>query len=543
LKPCPAVTIGRPVPANDAAVGSRSPGFGILQASYQPPYFPPGAAAPTAKEIPNGDRLPTWSEVDDERLPDLAPTERGFAVDRLRLGQPATPDPLRVGQLVPPDPLRAGQPALLDPLAVKQITPPATLDPLTVKQAGPPAPRWNQDATQAAEDPHWRWPVMRPYGDNYPAGNPYPYPGPTAADLPNQMGNPYNHFYVTAEYLLWWTKQDKAPPLLTTSTDGTGFLDQANTTVLVGGGLGGDARSGFRGNFGYWLNDCGTEAVEFGGFFLGSRTTTYTANSNQFPVLARPFFNVNAGTEFAELTAFPNISTGSVRIVVPSDLWGLDMNLRCNICCGCDYHVDGLVGFRYLDLKEGIEITESVTGLPGAPPPFTNAQTTVFDSFLTHNQFYGAQVGLDGQWRRGPWVFDVIGKLALGATTQHLNINGSETIVAPDGTVSNFTGGLLALPGNIGQFNKTKFSVVPEIGLTVGYQLTDNVRLYAGYNFLYWTNVARPGQQIDRNLDVTKIPNFAAPGVQPTGQNNPMVPFKQSDYWAQGLVFGLEFRY
>ena len=38
--------------------------------------------------------------------------------------------------------------------------------------------------------------------------------------------------------------------------------------------------------------------------------------------------------------------------------------------------------------------------------------------------------------------------------------------------------------------------------MTLGYQLTETVRLYAGYNFLYWTNVARPGAQIDRNLDV-----------------------------------------
>ena len=123
-------------------------------------------------------------------------------------------------------------------------------------------------------------------------------------------------------------------------------------------------------------------------------------------------------------------------------------------------------------------------------------------------------------------------------TRQRLDIAGSETIVAPNGSSQSFNGGLLALPSNIGQFGKTKFSFVPEIGVTVGYQLTDKIRLYAGYNFLYWTNVIRPGGQIDRILDVTQIPNFTIAGATPAGQNRPAVLFRESDYWAQGIVIG-----
>jgi hypothetical protein len=104
-------------------------------------------------------------------------------------------------------------------------------------------------------------------------------------------------------------------------------------------------------------------------------------------------------------------------------------------------------------------------------------------------------------------------------------------------------GGLLALPTNIGHFSRDRFSVVPEIGVNLGYQLTDHLRAYVGYNFLYWTNVVRPGAQIDRVLDVTLIPNFPVPGAVPTGQNRPMVPFKENDFWAQGINFGLEFRW
>src|SRR5262249_21489944 len=199
---------------------------------------------------------------------------------------------------------------------------------------------------------------------------------------------------------------------------------------------------------------------------------------------------------------------------------------------GCDYKVDVLGGFRYLDLDESITIQENIQGLAGAPAPFTNAQTTVVDRFATHNQFYGGQLGVDSEFRRGAWSLGLRGKLGLGNTPQRLTIDGSERIVAPDGTVQNFRGGLLALPSNIGQYSRDKFSVVPEVGFNLGYQLTEHLRVSVGYNFLYWTNVLRPGNQIDRVLDVTQIPNFNIAGASPTGQNRPAVPVKEAGVWA-----------
>jgi len=61
---------------------------------------------------------------------------------------------------------------------------------------------------------------------------------------------------------------------------------------------------------------------------------------------------------------------------------------------------------------------------------------------------------------------------------------------------------------------------------------------------LYWTNVVRPGQQIDRSLDEAQIPNFDTLGPgSPSTLGRPAVPFRQSDFWAQGLNLGVEFRY
>ena len=115
--------------------------------------------------------------------------------------------------------------------------------------------------------------------------------------------------------------------------------------------------------------------------------------------------------------------------------------------------------------------------------------------------------------------------------------------LVPDGTRRVVAGGLLGLSSNIGNSHKDHFSFVPEVGMNVGYQVNDNIRIFGGYNFLYWTGVMRPGDQIDRSLDVTKIPNFPVAGTPAMGQPRPTVPFRTSDFWAQGITVGIEFRY
>ena len=100
------------------------------------------------------------------------------------------------------------------------------------------------------------------------------------------------------------------------------------------------------------------------------------------------------------------------------------------------------------------------------------------------------------------------------------------------------------LSGNIGSFSQDRFSVVPQVGIRVGYNITPNLRVYVGYDFLYWSSVLRPGDQIDRGLNELAIPNFGSqPGTPAGDPRRPMVPFRDSDFWAQGVNFGLEFRY
>jgi hypothetical protein len=82
------------------------------------------------------------------------------------------------------------------------------------------------------------------------------------------------------------------------------------------------------------------------------------------------------------------------------------------------------------------------------------------------------------------------------------------------------------------------FAVAPEATISVGYQICENVRAYVGYNFLYISDVARPANQIDRAVNTSFLPP-----PSPTLPVRPAFVFKGTDFWAQGINFGLEFRY
>jgi hypothetical protein len=375
-------------------------------------------------------------------------------------------------------------------------------------------------------------PLQEPIAEVYPDEEPWIDPFRT-------------QWYFKGEYLLWWTQSDRVPALVTTGSPTNPFpgaLGNPDTRILFGNSeLERGPQSGFRLTAGVWLDPDTDEALEMSGFWLAPSSAHFTANSAQFPVLARPFVNEITGQQNSELAAFPGATLAStVAVRAPTELWGIEGNLRCNACCCCDCRIDLLCGLRYLNLNDKLTISEQISFGPAAPAPFTSAHVTVNDSFHTRNEFFGGQVGVDATYCHGPWDVDVRSKLALGNTRQSVVIDGLEQIIGPDGRLQTFVGGLLALPSNMGRRVHDRFTVIPELDLEVGYQFARQWRAFVGYNFLYWTNVLRAGQQIDPLLDPSQIPNF---GVVVGPRNHPEVPFTQSGFWAQGITVGLEFKY
>jgi hypothetical protein len=352
---------------------------------------------------------------------------------------------------------------------------------------------------------------------------------------------PPPRFWVSAEYLLWRLKGDNTPPLVTTGNpaiDGSNasIIGFPSTRVVFGGTAEGTHPfSGVRLNAGYWFGENGCLGIDVSAFTL-NQTQHFSLTSFGDPQIGRPFIdqapfarnpmvggvmaNPRFGTPNVQFVAQLNREAGTVDVSRPSSFWGGEVNLRKNCLCGPNGYIDLLVGYRMLGLDESLTITENLVSLAGDASRFF-----VRDHFGAQNRFYGGQVGGVGEYRLGNWTFGARLEVALGNSQQMVNIDGF-------GVDSH--GGLLARDTNSGHFVKNAFAVVPELGLTLGYQCTDHWRVFGGYNFLYWSRVARPGEQID--LNVNRSPELGGPRA-------PVFTMHSSDFWAQGLTVGLEYSY
>ncbi len=364
----------------------------------------------------------------------------------------------------------------------------------------------------------------------------------------------YNSYRIwgSAEYLGWWFKGMNVPPLVTTgNATGFGVLGDPATRIVNGNDkVNTNMASGMRLRFGAWLDECQTCGLDGGLFAFGQLNNRYSATSTGDPSLFRPFndTNPNSPGPNSELVAlrlpnstggFDPILTGTVLVQNSTDFAGWDANFRHRLCadpCG-NWYVDGLLGYRYLRLRDVTTIQESL--LSTDPLEFAaplNTRINVIDRFETINTFNGAQVGLVAERRWGRWIANMRGTVALGVTHERINISGSTQVIAPDGATAVSTGGLLAQTSNIGSYSANFFSVVPEINLNLGYQVTDHIRVFGGYSFLYWSNVARSAEQINLNVNSSLIP-ANGPVV---GPNNPTFQRHSTDFWAQGFNVGVQ---
>jgi hypothetical protein len=245
----------------------------------------------------------------------------------------------------------------------------------------------------------------------------------------------------------------------------------------------------------------------------------------------RPFVEANGNIPMAVPTAFPGVVAGAFNVNASSYLWGAEINFRKKLLGSPFGYLDLLVGYKHFQLQDGIEINDieqPLIGPPGTPAFF------VTDSFFTRNKFNGGQVGLDAEWnffRR--WYIGTTVKVALGNTHEQITING---LTAMGDTVSPF--GFLALPSNIGTFERDRFGVLPAGTLKIGYAFTPRWRAWIGYDFMYLNNVVRAGDQIDLVLNHALLP-----GGTGVGPLRPAVTFVSSGFWAQGASIGMEFRW
>ena len=354
---------------------------------------------------------------------------------------------------------------------------------------------------------------------------------------------PGNRWYVSAEYLLWWTKGDPVPPLITQGSAGdfanglpAGSTNLPGTSVLFGGAdYNAGARSGGRLMAGWWFGDEHVVGIEGGGFFLGSDSRRFSATGFGTPILARPFNNTFAGAPGfiplgpnVEFVSEPGVLAGTASASVRNTFWGAEANLRSNLWCGPCFNVDMIAGYRHLALDDNLSVSENLAGI-GTAVGFTFASS---DGFRTINRFDGGQIGFDMEWRRNRWFLDLNTKAAIGNVYQRLDVTGSTSINGGSAT----SGGLLTAD-RVGTYTRNRFAWSPEVGVNLGYQFTPHMRAFVGYDFLYLSDVLRAGDQVNVNVNPNRFLGIAG------GPANSPVVLRGTDFWAQGINFGLEFRW
>lgn len=260
--------------------------------------------------------------------------------------------------------------------------------------------------------------------------------------------------------------------------------------VQLENGLDYGAFSGGRLTIGGWFNANRTFGIEGSGFLLQQRSDD---------LFATAFTPAVPGTGFG-----PSFSRALVDS--QSQLWGLEVNGIFNISRTEKFHVDWLAGVRYLNLSEDMNANAAARTVVGGIP-FGAASNLGVD---TRNQFFGGQVGVKTGVRFGKFYTDFIGKLGLGNMHETVDFAGTARVRA---------GGLAIAGPVLGRQSRNEFCVIPELQVQVGYDFNRYVRAFVGYDLLYVSNVVRPGDQFE------------------------FVNQRGTDFWAQGVSFGLEIRY
>lgn len=336
---------------------------------------------------------------------------------------------------------------------------------------------------------------------------------------------PCPYVWGSAEYLYWWVQDSPInAPLITQNNNpvSTGAIGESGTQIIYGSGSNNDKvkYNGFNGGrftIGGWFDEYNRYGVEGSFFGLGRQLNSFSTSPSA-PVVAVPFFNTETGQDaFGTADGVQSIGVENHLQSFGAEVYGL---FNTNPCIRNPFILLG--GFRFINLSEELELTS-----------FFSDEDEVSDDFRTKNNFYGFQIGTRKGYSYQHFNFDLAAKIAFGITYQTLEITGDQNVNA------NLPIGIFAEPSNSGIVTQRQFAVLPEIQAKLGYQLAEGITPFVSYNFLYLSNVIRPGQQIDRNINPAQNPLLG--GSTGVTAGPPFASFNTTGVWMQGFSAGIAF--
>ena len=101
------------------------------------------------------------------------------------------------------------------------------------------------------------------------------------------------------------------------------------------------------------------------------------------------------------------------------------------------------------------------------------------------------------------------------------------------------------MPTNVGTYTRDDFAVIPEAEFKLICRITKRLEASLGYSFVYWSDVALAGQQIDMSMgqptvNASQLLGGALPPGDP--RNPAFIGIVDTDFWIQALSFGLTFK-
>lgn len=356
-----------------------------------------------------------------------------------------------------------------------------------------------------------------------------------------------NRFWFSGGYQAGFIRNQPTPA--TIATQGGAFAIQGSpgvSRVLGGGDTDVGTLHGGRFNGGFWLGANRAFGIEAGVFFLAEKSANSSVSGGN-AALGRPFYDTSIQAQNVRLLNLPGQVTGGVTNSVSSLVVGTDLGPIVRVIETDMLTLDQLFYFRYFTLEEAQNVTDSVSPTGGVVTfrgqPFrgTGTSVSVRDSALAINHFYGGGAGLRLGITPGRFSLSMTGRIAVGKNSGSLRLDGA-TALNGTGADQTATGGLLVPANAIGRYNRSDFSYMPEVGIKVGFQITRTVGVYAGYNFLYMTNVVRPGESFSTQVNPTQLPSSQNFGV-PFGPNNSAVQLSNSDFWMHTVGVGVNLNF
>jgi hypothetical protein len=212
---------------------------------------------------------------------------------------------------------------------------------------------------------------------------------------------------------------------------------------------------------------------------------------------------------------------------------GGELNVRGRDFLIGDMNFSGLLGFRYFQFKEALDVSSQYTifrpngvtdvqninvngDIVSAPialnfPTPININSASNDQIKVYNHFIGPQIGINADYHYNRWSVMTGFNLGIGVMHQVAKIssNTTQTVKTETSTqnaagqitsttntsTTNSAGGLLFSPVDVGQYSRNQFGLLPEINAKLGFKATERIKLTVGYDFLLLANVLRAPNQ------------------------------------------------